>query len=174
MEGLTRRGGSMVVAIAPPRTRSRDEGPSRRVLGPPVVSVQEVRFLPADLRARRSGPSSRDRLHPARNMVAASLRSPRIGILIPTTAPELQSVPGGRGAVENPLRPASEAMQDTTLLAGRGRAQERGSDRRARRSAGRKRTSCTLTTGGPSTRRDGPRSCARERGGATSPDGERC
>jgi len=47
--------------------QSRDKGPSRRVLGPPVVSVQEVRFLPAALRARRDEPSSRDCPRPSEN-----------------------------------------------------------------------------------------------------------
>ncbi len=63
------RRGRIVAAPAPRRAQSRDEGPSRHVLGPPVVSVQGVRFLPAALRACRSGPSSRDCPHPAGNSV---------------------------------------------------------------------------------------------------------
>ncbi len=52
---------TLAAAVAQPRSRSRDEGASRHVLGPPVVSVHQVRFLPPALRACRSAPSSRDR-----------------------------------------------------------------------------------------------------------------
>ena len=72
----------------------------------------------------------------------------------------------GRRRAKNPKSDERSEVAIRVSGGGRGRARQRGADRRARRAGGRKRTCCTLTTEGPSTRRDAPRSRARARGGA--------
>src|SRR5262249_12572515 len=71
---------------------------------------------------------------------------------------------GRWGGGKNPLATAKQ-IANRVSGGGRGRSRQEGADRHARRAVGRKRTPCTLTTGGPSTWRDAPSSRDRERGG---------
>src|SRR5438105_12335767 len=78
------RQGARVSHPAAASRGSRDGGPSRHVLGPPVVRRTGVRLLPTALRACRDGPPSRDPPPPRQLLGKGFASLLPFRILIPT------------------------------------------------------------------------------------------
>ena len=110
---------------------------------------------------------------PARNEEGGIASLAAIQDFIPSASPQRHMFAAASrwwsGGVKHPESRRAQRCRAPRSWRGRRRSREEGPDRLAHSAAGRKRTSCTLTTEGASTSRDGPSSRDREWGGASLP-----